>query len=267
MSKITVGADPEMFVRRDGKIVHAIGKVGGTKDRPFIVPRGALQEDNVLLEFNIDPVSEENEFVYNINFVMKQGELFVAQHGLELCPNVSSHIYQDSDLYSFPESAFQFGCTPDYNALTGEANESPSAENECLRTAGGHVHIGFAEYLGRPITKQDQNLVGLMCDYYMGLPSLLMDDDNLRRELYGKASAVRYKPYGVEYRTLSNFWIWEESTVRWAYQQAIRAVQDMGRFGELQAILPIQEVQRVINDNDRVTAKAMLEVLDAAQRQ
>jgi hypothetical protein len=266
MSKVTVGADPEMFVQKDGRIVHAIGLVGGTKDRPFVVPCGALQEDNVLLEFNIDPVSEESDFVHHINFVMEQSGILMSQHDMDLCPKVSSHIYEENDLFTFPDSAFQFGCTPDYNALTGEPNESPSAENQCLRTAGGHVHIGFADYLGRPITKQDQNTVGLMCDYYLGLPSLLMDDDNLRRELYGKASAIRYKSYGVEYRTLSNFWIWEESTIRWAYQQAIRAVQDMGRFGELQGIIPIQEVQRVINDNDRVAAKAMLEVLDATQR-
>jgi hypothetical protein len=42
----------------------------------------------------------------------------------------------------------------------------------------------------------------------------------LRRELYGKAGAFRPKPYGVEYRVLSNRWLNSEALIRWVYNQS-----------------------------------------------
>ena len=36
---------------------------------------------------------------------------------------------------------------------------------------------------------------------------LLMHNDPLRRKLYGRAGRFRVKPYGLEYRTLDNYWL------------------------------------------------------------
>ena len=44
-------------------------------------------------------------------------------------------------------------------------------------------------------------------DYTLGLDSLLLDSDTRRRSMYGRAGSFRFKEYGIEYRTLSNFWI------------------------------------------------------------
>jgi len=56
-----------------------------------------------------------------------------------------------------------------------------------------------------------------MMDLYLGVPSVLMDKGELRKQLYGKAGAYRMKPYGVEYRTLSNFWIFSDTTIGWVW--------------------------------------------------
>lgn len=265
MQLARIGSDPEMFVSDGFNIGHAIGMIGGTKQQPLVVRRGALQEDNVLLEFNTDPTDQEGEFLECIREVMQQASDRIMYLGLELVPNVSSHVYPMSVLSEFPPLAFTFGCTPDFNALTGDKNPAPAAADPGLRTAGGHVHIGW-DHLGT-VTKEDQEKVGVMCDYFLGLPSLMMDDDDQRRELYGKACAIRYKPYGVEYRTLSNFWIWEDSTVLWAFRQAQKAYNAALSYGELlRALVPPQDVQVAINTNDRALAKAMLEVLDNAEQ-
>jgi hypothetical protein len=49
-----------------------------------------------------------------------------------------------------------------------------------------------------------------MFDLLCGIPSVLIDrDPNVanRRKQYGRAGDYRYQPHGIEYRTLSNFWI------------------------------------------------------------
>jgi len=47
-------------------------------------------------------------------------------------------------------------------------------------------------------------------DLFTAIPSVLLDPGEggkARRELYGKAGSFRYTPYGLEYRTLSNYWM------------------------------------------------------------
>lgn len=256
-----IGADPETFVQQGPTITHCIGLLGGDKNRPRPVSGGAVQEDNVLFEFNVNPSSDASEFVATINEVLREGADILSQVGLRIVRNISSHIYNPEVIQGFPEKAFEFGCTPDYNAATGDVNQSPSATNECLRTAGGHVHIGFGHLC--TVTKQEQERVGMMCDYLLGLPSLLEDDDDMRRELYGKAGAIRYKPYGVEYRTLSNYWIWDAGMIETIHHRAQKAFQERHRLEELQALIPIADVQQVINTNNREQAKAFLSILNS----
>lgn len=64
-------------------------------------------------------------------------------------------------------------------------------------------------------------------DYYLGVPSLLWDNDPRRRLLYGKAGAFRPKPYGLEYRTLSNRWLTNVPLQQWVYSSALTALQYM----------------------------------------
>jgi hypothetical protein len=49
-----------------------------------------------------------------------------------------------------------------------------------------------------------------LIDVFCGIPSVLVDRDTgskERRKQYGRAGDFRYQPHGIEYRTLSNFWI------------------------------------------------------------
>lgn len=265
-AKVLIGADPEAFVRRGPTTIHhCIGILGGDKNSPRKVLDGAVQEDNVLFEFNVDASEYCDTFAQRIQAVMYQGEEILGDAGLRLVPRVSSHIYDH--MQGFPEKAFEFGCTPDYNGLTGEENPRPTAENLMLRTAGGHVHIGWS-HLGE-VSKELQSKVIIACDYLLGLQSLLEDPDTRRRELYGKAGACRYKEYGVEYRTLSNYWIWDKAHIMAIHKRAQLAcgvAHDAVAFELLTALVSPAEVQATINSGDAQMAAVYLEVIANATK-
>ena len=258
-TKVLIGADPELFIGKQGKVASAIGLVGGTKTEPRKVPLGALQEDNVLLEFNIDPASNLDEFRRNIRAVMEEGRSTIRQFQMDVVSSLSSHSFSRPELESFGEQAFIFGCDPDFNAWFGCENVKPHADDPGLRTAGGHIHIGYS-HLQQPDMDLNENIVK-MCDYLLGIPSILIDPDERRRELYGKAGAYRHKQYGVEYRTLSNFWVFSDELMQWAYDNAVLAYENQDKLQDYMAAIPGAEVQRIINANDKRAAKAALETL------
>lgn len=216
MSGFTFGADPELFVQNEaGKFVSASAFLPGTKDDPYKVNKGAIQVDGVAAEFNIDPANTFEEFDDNIVTVMGELKKHLPKgHKLAL---VSSASFDEDIWDSIDPAAKELGCSPDTNAWTGEPNPIPVYEaNPRMRCAGGHVHVGFPG-----VTNQDptdlQHIMNCrdlvkQLDWFLGGWSLTKDEDKIRRELYGKAGACRYKSYGVEYRTLSNFWLKDKAT-------------------------------------------------------
>lgn len=246
MNAIMVGADPEVFMQENGRIISAIGRVPGTKTAPYPVPLGAVQVDNVLAEFNINPAASREEFVRNIK------EVLASLRGMGDIVVQASHEFSDEELAAFPKEAFVFGCDPDYCCYTGDENPKPKGPKG-LRTAGGHIHVGYDVASG----PESYQVVAAM-DIVLGLPSVFMDTDNRRRILYGKAGAFRPKPYGVEYRTLSNFWLGSDELISWAYRSTVEA---FNRTPELfEKIKPVyQDVQRAINEGDVKLAKHLME--------
>ena len=102
-----------------------------------------------------------------------------------------------------------------------------------------------------------------MCDYYLGLPALLLDGDDRRKELYGKAGACRFKEYGIEYRVLSNFWIANDDNRRWAWEQAHKAFDmSQGDYMEMVSIVNPEDIQKAINNNDKHMAEQFIRMLN-----
>ena len=63
----TIGADPEFFIQKyDGTMQPIVGLLGGTKDKPIAVQGArkgfAVQEDNVMAEYNIPPTAHADQF-------------------------------------------------------------------------------------------------------------------------------------------------------------------------------------------------------------
>lgn len=262
--RVLLASDPECFAKDSNGITSVAGLLSCSKTNKLDMGDTRIQEDNVLVEFDIDPHNNfegfNNNLVKGINICAD----LLKEHSMDIAKNISSHIFTREQMSKFHESAFEFGCEPDYNALTGMRNPKPKAADAGLRTAGGHVHFGF-EHLGT-YSSDNQKILGVMCDYFLGMTAMMIDPDDRRRELYGKAGACRWKPYGIEYRTLSNFWIFDEANRAFVHDQAVKAYETSvtSAFERLIAIVPPEEVQRVINDNDKRMAEIYTRQLGVA---
>jgi hypothetical protein len=94
-------------------------------------------------------------------------------------------------------------------------------------------------------------------DFYLGLPSLAYDSDQERREMYGKAGCCRYKPYGTEYRTLSNAWLKSEALMRWVYRNTVKGMNELMAGNNLAD--KYGDIQEIINTGDKKAANKIIQ--------
>lgn len=219
MGMITIGADPEVFVKdgKTGDIETSWGVVKGSKDKPFKTKHGFLHRDNVLAEMNVDPASSASQFATNVQAIMGDLSSMLAKSEKEI--SIISSNMMDIKYLTHYEAA-RFGCNTNLNCWDIDKPHKPSAEEAGeLRTASGHIHIGcdFED-------AYDQISLAKACEVYIGLPSIAFDQDSLRRTLYGKAGSFRPKPYGVEYTVPSNFWLKNKELMKWVFGAAEAAV-------------------------------------------
>lgn len=251
----TLGSDAEVFLRdATGKYIASCGKFGGTKARPkqmfyknYWDDRElfgyAVQEDNVALEFNIPAAKNREGFKANLDRALKECARLAAEQGLVLAIDPAVSFPQDQ-LES--KEAKVFGCDPDFNVWTLQNNPRPQARDPNLRTASAHIHVG--------IDRMDKIGFGRAMDLFLGCPSVVLDPDRMRRELYGKAGCVRLKPYGIEYRTLSNFWL--KNHIDWVYD----AVGQVERFVNEKRVIEEATAKKIIkcvNNFDQALLKEL----------
>lgn len=224
------GADPEIFIiNGDGEPVCADGLIPGTKLEPYKVAGGAVQVDGFAAEFNIDPARTFKEFNGNISKVLRTLKRMLPQgYGFT---SKASIVFSEKVWDEAPEHAKELGCTPDFNAWTGKTNPPPDLpDNPRLRSAAGHIHIGWRgpedDYIDEAHVNNCREFAKQL-DFYLGAWSLNYDMDTTRRKLYGRAGAIRYKPYGVEYRVLSNFWLFNPEYRLEVWNRLQTAIADM----------------------------------------
>lgn len=225
---ILIGADPEFFVvDKDGKYVSAHGLVSGTKKDPLPVDNGAVQVDGMALEFNIKPAASKEQFVSNISSVLTQLRGMV-DPSLEFKFDPVATFGKEL-IESQPLEARELGCDPDFDAWQdGKPNPRPNA-NFDFRTASGHIHIGWTkdEDINNPDHLEACMMVTKQLDACLGVAEPLWCEPNKRKELYGKLGAFRPKPYGVEYRVLSNAWLRTPKLQQFVYSMTKKAVDDL----------------------------------------
>jgi hypothetical protein len=274
MLPITIGADPEFFLesKLSGGLKSAVNQVGGTKAQPKELSRAGffIQEDNVAVEFNIPPAKTLKAFVESIDWSMKTISATVGE--IHLRPKISAaEIFPPYELLD--PRAQEFGCDPDFNAwFEGAVNGRPLAKNQCLRTCSGNIHVAIHRKVKSK--EEKEKLIWSMVkgmDLYLSVPAVMMANDGIRRELYGKAGAFRYQnhsPIAWEHRVLSNFWIQSPELAGWVYKQTIRAVNHVWKLGpkKFEKWLTTDDlsakIQHCINQSDVNLAQTLINDYD-----
>lgn len=250
INNLTLGADPEFFLHNiaKGRIEPAVGLIGGTKENGLFIPTGeSVLEDNVMVEFTTTICKDAKELNDSIQRALTHLKNTLPQYYEFVFK--ASHVFEPVDLSS--EQAQEIGCEPDYNAYTLRMNKPANAKN-LMRTCSGHLHLGY----DNPSIDTSLDLVMIM-DIFLGIPSVLLDEDRTRRKMYGKAGCYRLKRYGVEYRVLSNFWANNPELVEWVVSNINQGIKYYVENG-VEAI-DYKSVSKCINTYDVNLAKAFID--------
>lgn len=227
--KFTIGTDPEFFIRSVGlhKPLKSSQFTKGTKDIPEDLGSNySVHADNVMLELNIPAATDKKSFIKNILTGKSKLEKLVGNRALILA--VPSLSFPYSTLTD--KQDWEVGCDPDLSAYTENYNETVKFENskdKGLRYAGGHVHVGIEE--GEEDSELILNIIKAMD--YLFLDMVMTEDlDQKRKEVYGNPGRFRFKEYGFEYRSLSNFWLRSEKTMSRVYDIVEEAVNNYQKY-------------------------------------
>jgi len=215
----TFGSDPEfMLVDEEGRIRSAIGIVKGTRKNPLKRNGASFCYDNVLAECRIEPARNKSEALRFTKKALKTYNEIVRPHGIRLATRAAAN-YPSEQLH--PKAAKIAGCESEWCAYRMSEVEQKTVLNwirtGTLRTTGGHLHIGTE------LAKDQIQSVMLvrMLDLFLGIPSLFIDHDpssQKRKKLYGRAGRYRQPRHGIEYRSLSSFWLSSPSLVELVHQ-------------------------------------------------
>lgn len=211
MSNFSWGTDPEFMIIHHGELKSAIG-ILPKKEKAVVSKNGhSFYFDNVLAEISIKPANNKDEAVSNVRSALYE---------LSKAVSPGKFIIRASDNYPKKElncfDAKIASCNPEWDVYSLQQIFPPDEDVDLLdgyyqfktlfRSAGGHIHIG-SERLQDPLEAFG---VIRMMDLFLGIPSIYMDTDITskdRRKIYGHAGSHRMPEYGVEYRTLGNFWL------------------------------------------------------------
>ena len=261
-----IGTDFELFLKHKetNEIVSAEGIIQGTKYEPFNFDKSnqyfSTSLDNVLAEATIPPVNNVNDWLLNIKKSRDYIESILPNH---LC-TVALPAASLNERWLDTVNAKLFGCDPDFDAWMRVANERPKAKDLNLRSAGAHIHVGYDIHLTDEGEVDWEKKISIgesiikAMDLFVGIPSVLQEPENDRKKLYGKAGAFRFKDYGVEYRTVSNYYLENEKLTTWVFGATIKALDFVNedRMEEIESVG--ENIQDAINKNDKVLAENLI---------
>lgn len=251
--QIKIGSDPEFFLcsleSNTPVSPHEVTK--GTKKEPEPLWDGwAIQIDGMAVEFNTPCFSSLRELRYNFLGNRERFEKLISDR------LGSPHFLSHRSNYTFPDRVWdlvpaenkELGCSPDFSAYYEEVNPQPVPVFDSFRTTSGHISLGWIDPESVSTTKYPE-FFKVCCalvrslEYNIGTYHLRQGWVTERARLYGRPGAFRPKPFGLEWRPMTNFWLADtarahefcnrfDDVVRWLKNKTLK-VGDMRQDNSL----------------------------------
>lgn len=280
ITQTTFGCDPEIFLLKGGQVIGAEkvipeeGLTTLTRNPTTLactVPRkGGIVLDGVQVELNPAPSYCRALLANEISAAFKTLKKHLATMDGITASFTQVVEVDPAELDSLSEKSKALGCAPSNNIYDQGAKIGVNPATYTKRSAGGHIHLGLTN---EKVREARERLVPLL-DIFVGNTCVLMDrhpGNAERRKVYGRAGEHRLPVHGLEYRTLSNFWLRGYplfSGVLGLSRLAVNVLAHSlkipipfnGAYYEkaeediLQAV-DVEAVRRAINDNDVELAK------------
>lgn len=229
-NEVYLGIDPEFFFKRRGKIIGSerilpeegirfnhstAGSTTGiytrlTPHHPYNIVRDGVQAE-INLQSGVHCRALVQSYVRDA-FRLLTYLLAEMGDGTKVCFDQVVTLTED-ELGELSAKSKTLGCLPSKNIYDESATIGVDPATYKLRSAGGHIHVSYNPAYGHTGTSKCQDFpeetIKVM-DILVGNTSVLLDRSPLakvRREVYGRAGEYRTPSHGVEYRTLSNFWL------------------------------------------------------------
>jgi hypothetical protein len=220
---VYLGCDPELFVVRNGKVIGG-EKVISENGLPYMSrkdptkPWGGTMDDTkckfvldgVQIEMTTSPFSCREVMGDTIACAFATLKEHLKKYDAKPCFDAVVEV-DPEEMATLSEKARIFGCAPSENIYGPQPIEvDPTVYLK--RAAGGHIHLGLFNPIFAGIDSKIDYRTRLVpiLDILVGNTSVMVDRDPgavERRKAYGRAGEFRLPKHGLEYRTLSNFWI------------------------------------------------------------
>lgn len=229
-----MGTDPEFFLSKDGQPIPAFDFLPDKH-----ASTGGLFWDGFQAETLVDLKTCGWDCEKSCNAHKTECHAILAQRigtqlqkllplGLQVMPRSVWRI-PPRMLQLAGEAQVALGCDPSWNAYGSEGRCVAVPRMLEWRFAGGHVHFEL-----EPREREDLDHIRYLIktlDAILGVPSVCLAqnyDHFIRRRYYGLAGEYRLPPHGLEYRTLSNFWLMHPRAFMLVFDLARHAL-NMGR--------------------------------------
>ena len=218
----TIGSDPEFALRKGNINVPSYQYFIGTKHHPEDKGNGfAILKDNLLVEGNIPPSKNFEEFYRNMLFL---------QNLINSVVNVDNTYIYYQDLVKYnkrfivTEDGQEFGCSSYNDAWSRKTKASPDLGKSLFRPVGAHIHVGYKMLRDDIDPMQMNEWLARAFDYFVSLPADTIHFTKERRNNYGAYGSYRDTSYGVEFRTLGGYFL-QRQFLEWIYNQVQKTVE------------------------------------------
>lgn len=215
-TKLTIGTDTEfaLYHRHSHQYIPATAyNTPGEKGNavPVVAGRhviGSYHRDNISVEIQSLICHSAAELSSNVRELRAEIQSVYTKSIDAALIAIPGARYK-KEMLQLPE-ALEMGCEPDVDAYTGEVIPGPKARDMgSLRTFGAHLHIGGLDDTDNEFRMEVVKLLDASIGACLARYEDAMGNSNgrARRRFYGRAGRMRFKPYGLEYRTPSPIWV------------------------------------------------------------